>query len=96
MKQIVEIGKPNDWGICEGLIQDNPVLFINRPSTQEENYGGVVNKWDIYSKPHLMVNGIMYDIQQERGHSFDYLIGRLIQYSDGSYSFFIKRFKLDL
>mgnify|MGYP000882839481 FL=1 len=61
-------------------IQTNRVYAEQRPTTQDDNEGGLIDKWDIY---------LVKDDQSSK-------VGKLVRYSHGRYAFFINTLRFSI
>jgi hypothetical protein len=59
-------------------IQTNIFNAIQRPTTQEDNFGEIVDRWDLYYKFHFETNG--NETERQTGH--------LVKYFNGNFAVF--------
>lgn len=72
------------WGLLNVTIQNNKFIGRSVPTTQEDNYGQIVDKIDLYHIPEKLLNGTLADIKDGKIQK----VGRLVKYMDNSYSVF--------
>jgi len=61
-------------------LQSNTVFVEQRPTTQEDNYGSITDRWEVY-----LTN-----------NDDSSIVGMLIKYQDGRYAFFIKMLRFEI
>jgi len=52
------------WDLCKVKIQDNIFIGCKRPTTQEDNFGQIYERVDLYEIPHTLNNGILSEMLQ--------------------------------
>lgn len=69
----------------EITVQTNEFNAIQRPTTQEDNFGGITDRYDLFYKSYLEVNG--NETQRRAGH--------LVKYFDDSFAVFHDQLRYD-
>ena len=63
------------------IIQMNEFNAEQRPTTQEDNYGQITDRWDLYHIYHFENNGNQTETK----------VGHLVKYFNGDYAVFRRR-----
>ena len=83
---------PKSWGLQYAIINKmNDVIICQRPTTQEDNFGQIIDRFDIYHKPHFFNNGICSDMKDGKYTK----AAHLVKYMNGNYSLFINGFRIE-
>lgn len=82
------------WDLKKVQIQNNFLIGAQRPTTQEDNYGNILDRLDLYNIPNILTNGILSDMKNGKGTA--YLCGHLVQYMDDSFAVFHGRVRYDI
>lgn len=70
----------------EIIIQTNKFNAIQRPTTQEDNFGGITDRWDLFYKFYTEVNG--NETNKRAGH--------LVKYYNKTFAVFHDQLRYDL
>jgi len=71
------------WGITPVTFDTNNLWAVSRPTTQEDNYGGITDRWDLYHIPYHKNNGQLSEIAEGKTPA----IGKLVKYNVGAHRF---------
>ena len=64
--------------------EKNEFIGAQRPTTQEDNYAGIVDRFDLYFPPHQLTNGEAHDMNTGKLPG----IGHFVVYHNGEYAVF--------
>lgn len=64
------------WGITPMTFGTNELYSVARPTTQEDNFGGITDRFDLYHIPYHKNNGQLADIAEGKTPA----IGKLVKY----------------
>lgn len=82
------------WGLTRVNVDGNNLIASQRPTTQEDNFGQIIGRWDLYHFPYKLLNGTLCDISD--GKDTSYKCGKLVLYANGHYAYFNGRIKFNL
>ncbi len=82
------------WDLTRVNVDGNNLIASQRPTTQEDNFGQIISRWDLYNFPNKLFNGILCDIRDGKDNS--YKCGHLVLYNNGHYAYFNGMIKFNL
>lgn len=59
----------------------NNLIAVSRPTTEEDNYGQIYKRYDLYTKPHVRTLSTAVDIYE--GKNTPYFCGKMVIYFNG-------------
>ncbi len=89
MKTILE-----EWDLKYVKIQTNVLIAAQRPTTQDDGYGQIVDRMDLYHQPNQLLNGVLSNMKE--GKDSIYKCGHLVEYVNGNFAIFYNSLRIDL
>lgn len=87
IKQLQETITKTHTTMKKVKIQLNELFCEQRPTTQEDNYGGIRERWDLFEDKKYSQTNKEHDIHN---------IGKMVQYMNGNYAIFVSGLRFDL
>lgn len=82
------------WDLIPAIIFGNKLILAQRPTTQEDNFGDILDRWDCYyTFDGKLNNGLLSDMKE--GRAIIAKAGRLVKYNNGGFSFFTNSLRFE-